>query len=115
MKRSRTSPRKPSPDDYQIVVRWFEDDGCYVATLPAWQNAQTHGSTPETAIKNARVVLKLLIESALKNGEAIPAPERPHSGNLRLRLPISLHSRLASEAEREGVSLNHWIVSKLAS
>jgi antitoxin HicB len=97
------------------VLRWFEDDGCYVATLPAWQNAQTHGSTPEAAIKNARVVLKLLIESALKHGEAIPAPERQHSGNLRLRLPISLHSRLASEAEREGVSLNHWIVSKLAS
>lgn len=96
------------------MVRWFEDDCCYVATLPAWQNSQTHGATPEAALKNARVVLKLLIESAVRNGEAIPAPERAHSGNLRLRLPISLHSRLASEAEREGVSLNHWIVSKLA-
>jgi antitoxin HicB len=97
------------------VVRWFEEDRCYVATLPAWQNAQTHGSTPEAAIKNARIVLRLLIESARKHGEAVPAPQRQHSGNLRLRLPVSLHSRLASEAEREGVSLNHWIVTKLAS
>jgi antitoxin HicB len=77
--------------------------------------AECAGSTPEAAIKNARIVLKLLIESARKHGEAVPAPQRQHSGNLRLRLPVSLHSRLASEAEREGVSLNHWIVTKLAS
>jgi hypothetical protein len=37
-----------------------------------------------------------------------------YSGNLRLRLPVSLHGRLAREAEREGVSLNQWIVSRLA-
>jgi antitoxin HicB len=58
--------------------------------------------------------LELLIASALKSGEPIPEPQRRYSGNLRLRLPISLHGRLAREAEREGVSLNQWIVGKLA-
>lgn len=97
-----------------MVLLWSEEDSCYVVTLPAWQNSQTHGDTPEQAIKNGREVLKLLIESAAKNGEPIPSPERQHSGNLRLRLPVSLHGRLALEAEREGVSLNQWIVSKLS-
>ena len=96
-------------------MHWSEPDQCYVVTLPAWQNVQTHGATLEEASVNARQVLALLISTAQANGEAIPPPQRRHSGNLRVRLPASLHGRLAREAEREGVSLNQWIVAKLAS
>src|SRR4051812_23059465 len=110
--RSKSGP--PSPDDYQMVLLWSEEDGCYVVTLPAWQNVRTHGATLEEATRNARQVLSLLIEAARRNGETIPAPERRYSGNLRVRLPVSMHARLAQDAEREGVSLNQWIVSKLA-
>jgi antitoxin HicB len=123
MMRSGTKKRKsnkplltsagPSPDDYQMVIEWSEDDACYVTTLPAWQNAQTHGTTLAKAAQRGHEVLRLLIESALKKGERVPEPQRRHSGNLRLRLPVSLHGRLAREAEREGVSLNQWIVGKL--
>jgi antitoxin HicB len=113
-RRSRQSLGRPSPDDYQMVILWSKEDHCYVVTLPAWQNARTHGKTLAEATKNAREVLELLIESAQRNGETIPPAERRPSGNLRLRLPVSLHGRLAQEAEREGVSLNQWIVSKLA-
>jgi len=97
-----------------MVLLWSGEDRCYVVTLPAWQNARTHGKTPEAAIRNAREVLEMLIDSARRRGEPMPPPERRHSGNLRLRLPASLHGRLAREAEREGVSLNQWIVSRLA-
>jgi antitoxin HicB len=113
-KRSRPSARRPSPDDYQVVILWSEEDECFIATLPEWQSARTHGATLEEAAKNARQVLEMLIESAQRHGERIPSPARRLSGNLRLRLPVSLHGRLAREAEREGVSLNQWIVSKLA-
>lgn len=112
-KRSSTLGR-PSPDDYQMVIEWSEDDGCYVTTLPAWQHAQTHAATLAKAAQRGHEVLRLLIDSALKNGESMPEPQRRYSGNLRLRLPVSLHGRLAREAEREGVSLNQWIVGKLA-
>lgn len=98
-----------------MVLLWSEEDGCYVVTLPAWQNARTHGATLAEATRNGREVLTLLIETARRNHEPIPAPERRYSGNLRLRLPVSMHARLARDAEREGVSLNQWIVSKLAS
>jgi len=97
-----------------MVLLWSEEDHCYVVTVPAWQNARTHGETPAAAVQNGREVSKMLIDSAIRHGEPIPAPEHRFSGNLRLRLPMSLHGRLAREAEREGVSLNHWIVSKLA-
>jgi antitoxin HicB len=97
-----------------MVLLWSEEDRCYIVTLPAWQNARTHGATLEEAVRNAREVLEMLIESAMKHGESIAPPDRRFSGNLRLRLPVSLHARLVLEAEREGVSLNQWIVSKLA-
>ena len=37
-----------------------------------------------------------------------------YSGRFILRLPRSLHKRLRSEAEAEGVSLNQYILYKLA-
>ena len=37
-----------------------------------------------------------------------------HSGKLNVRMPVGLHSQLAVEAERQGVSLNTLIVSLLA-
>ena len=114
-KRSRSSKAGPRPEDYQVVLHWSEDDQCYVATLPAWQNARTHGATLEEAAENAREVLTMLIGSARRRHQALPPAERCFSGNLRVRLPISLHGRLVREAEREGVSLNQWIVTKLAS
>ena len=102
-------------DDYQVVLAWSEADQCYLASLPAWQNATTHGDTIEDAVRSSREVLQMLIETAMKNGESLPPVQRSFSGNLRVRLPKTLHARLASEAEREGVSLNQLIITKLAS
>jgi predicted RNase H-like HicB family nuclease len=113
-KQSKPRSAKPSPDEYQMVVLWSKEDRCFVVTLPAWQNAKTHGQTLAEATQNARDVLTLLIDTATRHGEPIPPAERRFSGNLRVRLPVSLHGRLAYEAEREGVSLNQWIVSRLA-
>lgn len=97
-----------------MVIEWSEVDRCYVTTLPAWQNAKTHGPTLTSAARRGHEVLRLLIDSAIANGERIPEPQRRFSGSLRLRLPVSLHGRLAREAEREGVSLNQLILGKLA-
>ncbi len=98
-----------------MVLNWSDEDECYIATLPAWQNARTHGRTLEEASRAARAVLEMLIDDARRRGQPCPPVNERYSGNLRLRLPASLHARLAREAEREGVSLNQWLVTKLAS
>lgn len=120
IKKSKSPKRSPGSaaarlDDYQVVLAWSEADQCYLASLPAWQNATTHGDTIEAALRSSREVLQMLIEAAMKNGEPLPPVQRSFSGNLRVRLPKTLHARLASEAEREGVSLNQLIITKLAS
>jgi predicted HicB family RNase H-like nuclease len=96
------------------VVQWSDEDRCFIATLPAWRNVRTHGRTLAQVTKSAHDVLTMLIADAQKRREKVPATQRHFSGKLNLRLPASLHARLAREAEREGISLNQWIITKLA-
>ena len=42
------------------------------------------------------------------------ADQREHSGQFRVRVPVELHAALATETERQGVSLNTLIVALLA-
>ncbi|MCI0600873.1 MAG: type II toxin-antitoxin system HicB family antitoxin [Beijerinckiaceae bacterium] len=41
------------------------------------------------------------------------APEKPYSGTLSLRIGNELHRRLASQAAKEGMSLNQFITEQL--
>lgn len=45
--------------------------------------------------------------------ERCEKPEKTFSGNLRLRLPSSLHAKLSREAQRRKLSLNSVIIEKL--
>ena len=53
-----------------------------------------------------------ILVSLPNSREAVEPAEA--SGNLRVRMPKSVHAALASEASREGVSLNQLIVSKVS-
>jgi RNA polymerase sigma-B factor len=76
---------------------------------------EAHGDSPEEAIRGIEAAIKEWIEDALAKGRELPDP-RPtasYSGRLMLRMPRSLHAELSEAAEREGVSLNHFIASSL--
>jgi hypothetical protein len=46
--------------------------------------------------------------------EQVEAGEHSHSGRLLLRMPKPLHAELAAQSDRDGVSLNQWIVAALS-
>ena len=56
------------------------------------------------------------IETKLEGGFPVPQPinDSQFSGKFVLRIPKTLHARLAMEAEKEGVSLNQYAVYKLS-
>lgn len=59
--------------NYTVTIQWSDEDNCFIASLPEWgEFCHTHGDTYADALKNAEEVLELLIESALKDGEALP-------------------------------------------
>ncbi|MBW4623509.1 MAG: type II toxin-antitoxin system HicB family antitoxin [Cyanosarcina radialis HA8281-LM2] len=61
---------------YAIIIQWSDEDDCFVVSLPEWgEFCHTHGDTYEEALKNAREVLELLIESYLEDEEPLPEPQ----------------------------------------
>ncbi len=100
---------------YSINLAWSDEDGGYIATIPEFPNLSAFGENPEEAIHEAKVAAELYIEVMEEDGEKIPEPRKldDFSGQIRVRMPRSLHRKLSTEAEREGVSLNTYIVSRL--
>ena len=41
------------------------------------------------------------------------APNKPHSGNLMLRVPVEVHAAVAAAAEASGKSINQWVAGVL--
>ena len=105
------------PFRYRIVVEWSDEDEAFIARVPALPGCAAHGSTPEKATREAATAARGILESMRAHGDAIPPADvaADYSGQLRLRLPRSLHERLARLAAAEGVSLNQELLSLLAA
>ena len=97
---------------YSINIVWSDEDGGYIATVPEFNNLSAFGETYEKALKEAKVAINAYIEA--HKSEKIPLPDfrkvSNYSGQIRLRMPKDLHYKLTAESEKQGVSLNHFMV-----
>ena len=92
--------------------------GGYIVVLPDRPGCMTQA---ETLAEIPAVVVveedrQLWIETAFEDGEEIRPPfhTRGYRGKFLVRVPRTLHQRLAASAEREGVSLNQYVVALLS-
>lgn len=94
-----------------------DGDGGFVAEILEFEGCFTEGKTVVEALENLDKVAKSWIELKLSKKSPIPEPIASYemSGKFALRLPQSLHSKAAVMAERDGVSLNTFIVSAIAT
>jgi antitoxin HicB len=59
--------------NYSMVIQWSKTDCCFVVTLPEWgELCHTYGDTYEEALKNAKEVLQLMIDSSQEEGSSLP-------------------------------------------
>jgi antitoxin HicB len=102
---------------YQIALRADERNGGWTAHVEELPGCEAHGDNPEQATRQLRGAMERWVGEALERGEHIPEPRvlSGHSGRLLLRMPQSLHAELAHVADREGISLNQFITTALAS
>ena len=91
-------------------------EGGYFAKVLDLPGCMSQGETVEQALAAIAQARKLWLEEAYESGLEIPLPteEKMYSGKFLVRLPRLLHARLAQESEREGISLNQYVVSRLA-
>jgi predicted RNase H-like HicB family nuclease len=103
---------------YHIVIRHLNDEtGAYsFAAVQEMDGWMSHGDTYSEAFENIREAMAGWIETKLAGGFPVPLPfeESRYSGRFVVRLPRSLHARLAAEAEEEGVPLNQYALYRLA-
>ena len=116
-KRRKASRRGDSAiSRYSVVVAWSDEDAEYVATSPEWPDLSWLASSEAEAIRGLRGVMRDAIDVLEEQGAHLPSP-RPqpaYSGQLRLRMPKSLHQAMAARADQEGVSLNTLALTYLS-
>ncbi|ONK21242.1 pilus assembly protein HicB [Bacillus sp. VT-16-64] len=101
---------------YSIVIKKINDGSgqYYFADVLELDGCHSHGDTAEEAYKNAREAMEGWLETKLEHGDPVPEPREDYSGKINLRMPKSLHQKLAMLAEHEGVSLNQYMLYKLS-
>jgi antitoxin HicB len=103
---------------YPVNVRPLSpsEGGGFLAEFPDFPGCMADGETVEEALKEVEDALKAWIASAKADGIPIPTPNshKSFSGQFRLRIPKSLHEKLAATAKEEEVSLNTIATTLLA-
>jgi antitoxin HicB len=100
--------------NYFFTVKW-EIDG-YCAYIPAF-NATVVDDNLDDLIEGVEFSIETGIDICKEEGRPIPVEDGDiqTSGKVALRLPRSLHKKMLVQSKYEGVSMNQYIVSKLAA
>lgn len=102
---------------YSMIVQPIHDEsGSYFyGRVLELDGCQSTGDTVDDVYQGLQEAMEGYIEAKLSNGFDVPIPavESRYSGKFNVRLPKSLHQRLALEAEKEGISLNQYVLYKL--
>ena len=111
--------KEPAAAPYPILLAHHSDgDGPqWIATVEELPGCQARGTTPERAAAAVREEIDRWMRAARAEGREVPPPgaAASHSGKLLVRMPRSLHAELVRASEREGTSLNAYIVAALSS
>ena len=87
----------------------------YFGQVQEIPEVRADGDTLEECYDLVMEILESNLELMIEDKERIPEPvDKTYSGKFNLRLPKSLHKKLAEEAEDEGISLNQLALYKLS-
>lgn len=101
---------------HAISIKWSDEDNGFIATIPGIKGLSAFGITRNKALSELNIAAETYFESLKNAGRPVPSEEKiiPYSGQLRLRMPKSLHAVLSSGAANDGVSLNTYIITLLS-
>lgn len=93
------------------------EDGSYSAEILEFSGCFAEGETANEAIDNLTNAALSWLEACIEEGLDIPEPfeNQDFGGKIALRLPRSLHRQASRMAERDGVSLNQFLVSAISA
>ena len=101
---------------YPVTIHSDPESG-YVAEIEELPGCMTQAEPIDEAFRAIEDARQLWIKTAYDEGQDIPLPRdmEEYGGKFLVRIPKSLHHALVRAAKREGVSLNQYVTSLLAS
>ena len=102
-------------EKYTFVIRKTDEDEeePFVARVIEFPYLAAYGKTPAEAYEGAVDTIKSFEEEKLSLPNPLPNINE-FSGRISLRIPKSLHRKLANSAEVEGVSINQYLGNLLS-
>ena len=112
---------KRTVEEYMALPYTIEitaDQGSYFVKIRELDGCMSVGESREDALAMIEDAMREWLLVAMEDGIEIPLPEAlqegRYNGKFPLRLPKSLHRKLADAAERDKVSLNQYLVMLLS-
>jgi predicted RNase H-like HicB family nuclease len=101
---------------YPITVH-PDPEGGFVAEIEDLPGCMTQSESLDALYKAIDEARQLWIRTTYEEGQPIPLPRdmEQYTGKFIVRIPKRLHHNLARTAKHEGVSLNQYVLSLLAS
>ena len=101
---------------YQIVITPSPEGG-YAAKIPDLPGCITQGETRLEVLEMIEDAKRCWLTEELEDDEDIPEPPDPYKldGQLRVRIPRSLHRKLSKCAALDGVSINQMVTYLISS
>ena len=101
-------------DAYLKLVRWSEEDGAYIGSVPGWIGDCCHGDDEQSVYRELCRIVDEWIEIYKRDVRPLPPPtNKDYSGKFILRTGPDLHRALAVLALGAGESLNSFVVKSL--
>jgi predicted HicB family RNase H-like nuclease len=103
-------------DKYTYRVEWSGEDNAHVASCLEFPSLAAHGGTAGKALAEIEKVVAETVKWLTEAGEPIPEQLglKRYKGNLTLRVPEEVHKKLAIQSAENGVSINQYILAKIA-
>lgn len=103
-------------DHYSYKLTWSVEDREFAGLCAEFPSLSYLHEDRSAALEGITNLVKAIVADMEANDEKVPEPiaEKNYSGKLQIRIPPSLHRRLAMEAAEENVSLNRYMSQKLA-
>lgn len=102
---------------YSFRVVWSAEDDEFVATCLEFPSLSWLAPSRNEAVDGLEALVADVLHDLVSGGEHVPEPlgERRYSGTFNVRIGEQLHRNLAMHAAEEGMSLNQYVVRKLAA
>jgi antitoxin HicB len=101
--------------NYPVTIHTAPEGG-FVAEIEDLPGCLAQGETLEETYTEIDIARKLWLETTYEDEQDIPLPrdDKEYSGKFIVRVPKNLHRKLDGLANKEGTSLNQYIVSELS-